>query len=50
MTVPTNPWSLVYKSTPEKIRANSIMIILTKPDGSDTTSIQETTEVIYLSI
>ena len=37
-----NPWSQVYKLAAGKTRANSIMTTLRKPDGSETTSIQET--------
>jgi len=39
VTASTNPWSQVYKLTSGKIRPKSIMTTLTKPDGSETTSI-----------
>jgi hypothetical protein len=42
----TNPWSQVYKLAAGKTRANNIMNTLRKPDGSETSSIQETMEVM----
>ena len=41
-----NPWSQVYKLAAGKTRANSIMTTLRKPDGSETTSIQDTMKVM----
>jgi len=46
VTASTNPWSQVYKLVSGKMRPKSIMTTLTKPDGSETTSIQETMEVL----
>jgi len=46
VTASTNPWSQVYKLASGKIRPKSITTTLTKPDGSETTSIQETLEVL----
>jgi hypothetical protein len=37
----TNPWSQVHKLTAGKTPANSIMTTLRKPDGSETSNIQE---------
>ena len=42
----TNPWSQVYKLAAGKTRANNIMTTLRKPDGSETSSIQETMNVL----
>ena len=46
VTAATKPRSQVYKLASGKIRANSIMTTLTKPDGSQTKSKQETMEVM----
>jgi len=46
VTASTNPWSQVYKLASRKIQANSTMTTLPKPDGSETTNIQETMEVM----
>jgi hypothetical protein len=42
----TNPWSQDYKLTAGKTHANNIMTTLRKSDGSETSSIQETMEVM----
>jgi hypothetical protein len=42
----TNPWSQVYKLVACKTRAKSIMTTLRKPDGSETTSTQDTVKVM----
>ena len=42
----TNPWSQVYKLAAGKARADRIMTTLRKPDGSETSSIKETMDVI----
>jgi DNA-binding transcriptional regulator YhcF (GntR family) len=42
----TNPWSQIYKLAAGKTRANNIMSTLRKPDGSETSSIQETMNVL----
>jgi hypothetical protein len=41
-----NPWSQAYKLAAGKTRANSIIITLRKPDGSETMSIQDTMKVM----
>jgi hypothetical protein len=46
VTASTNPWSQVYKLVAGKTCANSIMTRLRKPDGSATSSIQETMNVM----
>ena len=46
MAASTNPWSQVYKLAAGKARANSIMTTLRKPDGSETSSIQETMNIM----
>ena len=46
MAASTNPRSQVYKIAAGKTRANSIMTTLRKPDGSETSSIQETMKVM----
>jgi len=46
VTVSTNAWSQVYKLASGKIQHKSIMTTLTKSDGSETMSIQETMEVL----
>jgi len=47
VTASTNRWSQVYKLASGKIRTNSIMTTLTKPDESETTCIQETMQVMF---
>jgi hypothetical protein len=42
----TNPWSQVYKFAAGKTRASNIMTTLKKPDGTETSSIRETMEVM----
>jgi hypothetical protein len=42
----TNTWSQVYKLAAGKTRASSIMTTLKEPDGSETSSIQETVNVM----
>ena len=42
MTASLNPWSHVYKLATGKVRSNSIMTTLRKPDGTVTSSILET--------
>jgi hypothetical protein len=42
VTSSTNPWSEVYKLIIVKVRNNSIMTTLWKPDGTETSSILET--------
>jgi hypothetical protein len=46
VTASTNPCSQVYKLASGKIRPKSILTTLTKLDGSEATSIQETLEVL----
>jgi hypothetical protein len=42
----THPWSQVYKLATGKTHSNSVMTTLRKPDGSETSSIQETMNVM----
>jgi hypothetical protein len=42
----SNPWSQVYKLATGKVRSNSIMTTLWKPDGSETSSILETMNIM----
>ena len=44
----TNPWSQVYKLAAGKARADRIMTTLRKQDGSETSSIKETMDIILL--
>ena len=46
MAASINPWSQVYTLAAGKTRANSTMTTLRKPDGSETSSIQETMKVM----
>ena len=46
VTASSNPWSQVYKLAAGKARNNSILTTLKKPDGSETSSIQETIKVM----
>lgn len=46
VTASTNPWSQVYKLVTGKTRSNSAMTTLRKPDGSETSNIQETMNVM----
>jgi hypothetical protein len=41
-----NPWSHAYKLTTGKVRTNSIMTTLRKPDGTVTSSILETINIM----
>ena len=42
----SNPWYQVYKLATGKIRTNSIMTTLGKPDGTETSSILETMNIV----
>ena len=42
VTSSVNPWSQVYKLAAGKVRNNTIMTTLRKPDGSESTNIQDT--------
>jgi hypothetical protein len=46
VTASSNPWSQVYKLATGKLRSNSIMTTLRKPDGSETSSIPETINIM----
>jgi hypothetical protein len=46
MTASSNPWSQVYKPTTGKVRSNSIMTTLRKPDGSETSSTPDTINIM----
>ena len=46
MTSSSNPWSQVYKLATGKARTNSIMTTVRKPDGTETSSILETMNLI----
>ena len=46
MTSSTNPWSQVYKLATGKARSNNIKTTLRKPDGTETTSILETLNIM----
>jgi len=46
VTSSSNPWSQVYKLATGKVRNNSIMTTLRKPDGTETSSILETINIM----
>jgi hypothetical protein len=46
VTACSNPWSQVYKLATGKVRGNDIMTTLRKPDGSETSSILETINIM----
>ena len=46
MTSSSNPWSQVYKLATGKVRSKSIMTTLRKPDGTETSSILETMNIM----
>jgi hypothetical protein len=46
VTASSNPWSQVYKLATGKVRSNSIMTTLRKSDGSETSSIPETINIM----
>ena len=52
MTASLNPWSQVYKLVKGKARTNSIMTTLRKPDGTETSNILDTMNIMldYLII
>jgi hypothetical protein len=50
VTASSNPWSQVYKLATGKARTNSIMTTLRKPNGTETSSLQETMNVMLDNI
>jgi hypothetical protein len=46
VTSSSNPWSRVYKLATGKVRSNTIMTTLRKPDGTETSSILETMNIM----
>jgi coproporphyrinogen III oxidase-like Fe-S oxidoreductase len=45
-TSSSNPWSQVYKLATGKPRTSSVMTTLRKPDGTETSSLQETMNIM----
>ena len=48
VTASLNLWFQVYKLAKGKVRTNSIMITMRKPDGTETSSILETMNIMLI--
>jgi hypothetical protein len=46
VTSSSNPWSQVYKLATGKVRSDTIITTLKKPDGTETSSILETMNIM----